>query len=180
MIIGLSGYARSGKDTIADHLVEKHGFIKLSFATPMREALYRLDPEIRDSGNLTYGFCQAVDLFGWEEMKNHFPSYRGLMQRMGTEVGRDMFGENFWVEQAFKQIPDGANVVFADTRFLNEAEAIRAAGGQIWRTDRPGINAANNHISEVNLDDYDFDHRILNYGPLEELHTVVTTLLTDL
>ena len=76
MIVGLSGYARSGKDTIADYLVENHGFIKLSFATPMRQALYNLDPEITDLSGLIYGFRQAVNLFCWEDMNAYFPSYR--------------------------------------------------------------------------------------------------------
>lgn len=180
MIIGLSGYARSGKDTIADHLVKNHGFIKLSFATPMREALLKLNPDIVDNQGMVFKFKQAVNLYGWEEMKTFFPGYRGLMQRMGTEVGREMFGENFWVEQAFKQISEGTNVVFADARFKNEAYAIKKAGGEVWRIDRLGISAANDHISEHDLDDYFFDHRIMNYGPVEDLYKTVTTILTDL
>jgi dephospho-CoA kinase len=44
MIIGLSGYARSGKDTAADHLVNEYGFTRYSFAAPMKEAMYRLNP----------------------------------------------------------------------------------------------------------------------------------------
>jgi hypothetical protein len=180
MIIGLSGYARSGKDTIADYLVENHGFVKLSFATPMREALYRLNPEITDVSNLTYKFKQAVDLFGWEDMKTYFPEYRGLMQRMGTEVGREMFGEDFWVQQALKQVTPEANFVFSDVRYQNEANSVQAAGGEVWRVERPGVKAANDHNSEHDLDNYKFDHRIMNYGPIEDLYQTVTTILTDL
>ena len=180
MIIGLSGYARSGKDTIADYLVEHHGFIKLSFASPMREALYKLDPEITDMTGLVYGFRQAVNLFGWDDMKTYFPTYRGLMQRMGTEVGREMFGENFWVGQALKQVTPGANVVFSDVRYQNEANAVQAAGGEVWRIERPGVGPANDHNSEHDLDNYKFDHRIMNYGPVEDLYQTVTTILTDL
>ena len=180
MIIGLSGYARSGKDTIADYLVENHGFVKLSFATPMRESLYRLNPDIRDMTGLVYGFQQAVNLFGWEDMKTYFPAYRGLMQRMGTEVGREMFGDDFWVEQGLKQVTPGANVVFSDVRYRNEALAIQKSSGELWRIERPGVKAANDHTSENDLDDYKFDHSIMNYGPVEDLYKVVTTLLTDL
>lgn len=172
-IIALSGWARSGKDTIADHLVEKHGFIKLSFATPMREALYKLDPEIRDMTGLVYHFRQAVNLFGWEDMKTYFPEYRGLMQRMGTEVGREMFGENFWVEQAFKQIPEGAKVVFADCRYQNEASAVRDVGGEIWRISKPGVEAANDHTSEHDLNNYTFDSYVFNISTIEELKRTV-------
>jgi hypothetical protein len=180
VIIGLSGYARSGKDTIADYLVENHGFVKLSFATPMRESLYRLNPEITDVSGLVYSFKQAVDLFGWEGMKEFFPNYRNLMQRMGTEVGREMFGEDFWVQQALKQVTPETNVVFSDVRYQNEANAVQATGGEVWRVERPGVKAANDHTSEHDLDNYKFNHRIMNYGPVEDLYQTVTTILTDL
>ena len=180
MIIGLSGYARSGKDTVADYLVEHHGFVKLSFATPMRQALYKLDPEIRDMTGLVYSFRQAVDLFGWEDMKTYFPRYRELMQRMGTEVGREMFGEDFWVEQALKQVERGQDVVLADVRYQNEALAIQEYFGEVWRVERPGVNPANGHTSENDLDDYKFDRKILNYGSTEDLYQTVTTILTGL
>jgi dephospho-CoA kinase len=44
MIIGISGYARSGKDTVANYLVEHHEFTRMAFADAMREALLRLNP----------------------------------------------------------------------------------------------------------------------------------------
>jgi hypothetical protein len=44
--IGLSGWARSGKDTVADYLVNKYEYEKVSFSTPMKEAMYRLNPRI--------------------------------------------------------------------------------------------------------------------------------------
>jgi len=179
-LIGLSGYARSGKDTIADHLVEHHGFVKLSFAGPMRESLYKLNPEIRDLTGMVYSFQQAVDLFGWEDMKTYFPAYRGLMQRMGTEVGRDLFGEDFWVDQAIKRIPEGAHVVISDVRYQNEAQAIQKNFGQVWRIERHGIAAANDHTSEHDLDAYEFDHRITNNDLIEDLHKTVDSIIANL
>ena len=46
MIVGFSGYARCGKDTAADHLVEHYGFEHRGFADKLREALYALNPII--------------------------------------------------------------------------------------------------------------------------------------
>lgn len=175
--VGMSGYARAGKDTIADHLVAECGYTKESFATPMREALYRLNPDIRDIAGMVMTVGQVVDLSGWEEAKVITPNIRGLMQRMGTEVGREMFGENFWVDAAIARIPDGSKVVFADVRFPNEADAIRALGGEVWRVERDGFGPANDHISEHALDDYKFDRTFENSDTVDLLYKLVDQAL---
>lgn len=178
MIIGLSGFARAGKDTVADYLVEKHGFVKLSFATPMREALYRLNPFIQVAEMQRVPLASVVDGMGWENLKAESPDIRPLMQRLGTEVGRQMFGEDFWVDLAVKEAAKHDKIVFADTRFKNEADAIRNGDGQVWRIERPGFEAANGHISEHDLDDYTFDTVINNNLDLAGLHTFIEKALT--
>ncbi len=178
--IGLSGYARSGKDTVADHLVQDHGYIKMSFAAPIKEALYRLNPEIRHTDGLSMTTQQIINLFGWDDAKDVIPGIRGLLQRFGTEVGRDMFGENFWVDQAIKAIPDGSKVVFADVRFPNEADEIKKLNGVVWRVERNGIGPANAHVSEHALADYSFNKKIDNNGSLEDLYSEVTKIITNL
>lgn len=168
MIIGLSGVARSGKDTVADHLVENYGFRKVSFADPIREALYRLNPEI-DVDGYDMRLKAAVDLMGWEQLKDISTGVRGLMQRMGTEVGREMFGENIWVDTALKSIAPGEKIVITDVRFPNEADAIQATGGKLWRVERSGVGPANEHASESALDHYEFPTKLANDGTLEDL-----------
>ncbi|CAB4123963.1 hypothetical protein UFOVP45_75 [uncultured Caudovirales phage] len=169
MIIGLSGYARSGKDTVANHLVEKHGFVKLAFADPMREALVRLDPLITINGGSTMHLSQGLSSLSWEDLKAISPDIRSLLQRMGTEVGRAMFGQNVWVDMAMTKAADYENVVFSDVRFLNEAEAVRTAGGSLWRIERPGGQPANGHVSEVGLDDYPFNAVVNNDLTIEAM-----------
>jgi hypothetical protein len=39
VIIALSGWKRSGKDTVADYLVKTHGFKRLAFADPLKESV---------------------------------------------------------------------------------------------------------------------------------------------
>jgi post-segregation antitoxin (ccd killing protein) len=175
MIIGLSGYARTGKDTVANILVEQHGFTKLAFADPMREALLRLNPFIEVNDIQHMPLDQALRVYSWEDLKSESPDIRGLMQRIGTEVGRQMFGENVWVDLAMKEAAKYENVVFSDVRFLNEADALRNAGGSIWRIERPGIEAANDHISETGLDDYSFNAVLSNDRGTEELVDTVAS-----
>ena len=172
-VIGVSGWARTGKDTVAAHLVEKYGYTRMSFADPMREALRRLDPLITVGEMRGASLSSAVAGLGWEELKSLSPDVRGLMQRMGTEVGRDMFGQNFWVDAAIDSIEDGSKVVFADVRFPNEAEAIKALGGEVWRVMRPEVGPANEHISETALDNYSFDMYIYNNTTVEDLYNAV-------
>lgn len=176
MIIGVSGWARAGKDTVADYLVDNFGFVKMSFAEPMREALIRLNPTISVGGYHTE-LATAVRLMGWEDLKGESPDIRGLMQRLGTEVGREMFGENFWVDLALSRVKPGMNVVFADCRFVNEADAIRAAGGVVWRVERKGFGPANDHISERALDSYKFDDGLSNYETVDVLNGLVDDLV---
>lgn len=177
MIIGLSGYAQVGKDTVANYLVENYGFVKVSFADPIREALYKLDPKIRVDELAGVSLANAVDHMGWEEVKRLSTDARDLLQRLGTEVGREMFGKDFWVNQGLLRAKEHENVVFADTRFMNEANAIRATGGQIWRITKPGQGPVNGHPSETALDEYRFDWHIPNHTGINELNELVDKIL---
>lgn len=181
MIIGLSGYARTGKDTVADYLVENHEFTRLAFADPMREALYALNPSL---GLSRLSLQEVIDECGWDGYKETLfgEEIRGLLQRMGTEVGREMFGEHFWVDYLLnKALEIKGNVVISDVRFLNEAEAIRQANGQVWRVNRPGVKAANSHASEIQMDSFDnFDVVITNDTTIDELFLELTGLMNEI
>lgn len=178
-VLGLSGWARSGKDSVAEFLEERCGYLKMSFAQPMKDALVTLNPMVDVLDNRV-NLKTALGGMDWDYLKSVSTEIRPLLQRLGTEVGRQMFGEDFWVEQAIKAIPDGAKVVFADVRFPNEAEAVKKLGGQVWRIERDGFGPANDHISEHALNKYDFDQRIYNDKDLETLWDKVGVLCGEL
>ena len=168
--VGISGYARSGKDTVAAHLIETAGYSRMSFADPMREALVNLNPSITLIGlEESVELKIAVERFGWEALKSLAPEVRGLMQRMGTEVGREMFNEDFWVDAALDRAEDGSKLVFSDVRYPNEANAIKKLGGKVYRVTREGVGPANFHPSETGMDNYEVDVLIENSGSLEDL-----------
>ena len=167
MIIGLSGYAQSGKDEVSKILVEEFGFTRVAFADKIRELLYEMNPDFRDTL-----LQQAVDREGWDEVKKD-QSVRRMMQNLGVGA-RKLFGENFWVHQAMISMANAhSNIVVTDVRFINEANTLKTNGGQLWRIKRPGIEAVNNHVSEHDLNDYKFDQIVKNEGTLKDLHAKV-------
>ena len=91
-----------------------------------------------------------------------------------------MFGQDFWVDTAIKEIPDGAKAVFSDVRFPNEADAIKKLNGQVWRVNRLGVGPANDHASEHALNDYLFDEVLENSTTVNGLQFKVDTLLRNL
>lgn len=174
MIIGLSGYARSGKDTAAEVLVEEFGFKRVAFADKLREVLYALDPIILwdDEWHRMKGVPEymplkwIIDEWGWDGYKatGWSKHIRKLLQRLGTEAGRYVLGENVWVDAAFASGAD--RIVVTDCRFVNEATAIKHRGGEVWRINRHGVGPINDHVSETGLDNWPFDLTLFNGGGL--------------
>lgn len=174
--LGLSGYARSGKDSVASILID-HGWTRFAFADKLKLAVKRLNPILDCELGNPFTLDDALTRYGAEVTKEKYPEYRRLLQVMGTEVGRDMFGENFWVEQALREVGDNDLAVFTDCRFPNEAKAIKERGGVMWRVERPGFGPVNDHASEISLDDWAFDQIIANDGDLDGLGAKIRDLL---
>jgi hypothetical protein len=179
MIIGLSGYAQSGKDTIANHLINKYGFTRVAFADPIREAVYNLNPKINIGDMNGVYLATAVDRLGWDNVKVESEEARWLLQRMGTEVGREMFGENFWVDQAMKKALEHDKVVITDVRYPNELKAILGHSGAVWRVIKDSVGAVNKHASETALDDYNFEYIIFNNDTIESLYESVDSFINN-
>jgi dephospho-CoA kinase len=174
MIIGLTGYAQSGKDTVASLLVEHYGYTRVAFADKIRELLHEMNPLI----GLTR-LNDIVNEYGWDIAKQN-PEVRSLLQNLGVGA-RTLFGTNFWVHEAMKTMlnapkPDLKYVV-TDVRFFNEADMIKANNGQIWRVTRPGVGPVNSHVSESELDSIKVDAVINNDSDFKDLMIEVHSVL---
>ena len=180
MIIGLSGYAQTGKDTVANYLISDYGYRRVAFADPIRKALYKLNPIISLGEFAGVHLAQAVDGLGWEEVKQASPEARRLLQVMGTEVGREMFGDDFWVNQAMRGVSKFDKIVFTDVRYPNEYKAIKLQEGRMIRLTKPSVIAVNDHSSESALDNHGFDGIIVNDGSIEELHRNIDLFMKEL
>lgn len=172
MIIGLSGYARSGKDEVANILVNKFGFKRVAFADAIRSFVLKVNPILENGKRVN----EMVNEFGWDITKAQTETRR-LLQEIGV-VGREMFGDDVWIKTAFKDLNLYTdNVVVSDVRFRNEASFVTKDQGRLWRVLREGVGPVNNHISETDLDDAYFNAYVPNNGTLEELEAYVTKLI---
>lgn len=168
-IIGLTGRARSGKDSVGGMLRNTFGFKTLAFADPIRQMLAAglgLTPG-HFEGKLKE---EVIDWLG--------KSPRQLMQTLGTEWGRSLISPTIWLDIAERKTlqynADRFNVVITDVRFDNEASLIRKMGGEVWHIYRPG-QAINDsaHVSEAGVTFCTEDRRIDNDGSLADLFNEV-------
>lgn len=170
MIIGFTGYARSGKDTAAGFLQEM-GFTLFHFADPLKEAARAI-----------FSFNER-QLYG--DLKETVDPYWGFspreaLQRFGTDAMRNNFDQGIWVKALLRRIKAHSGpVTIADVRFPNEAAAIELLGGLLVRVSRPGVLAVNAHASETALDGWDAID-LFNDGTLEDLRSNVHLLAQKL
>jgi hypothetical protein len=201
-LIGLGGHLRAGKDAVADHLVAEHGFIKIGMSDPLHEAMLALDPwvplEIKLSRwrrwlyRVLYGreeevydfqrYSELTEAVGYVEAKKN-PEVRRLLQKLGTEVGRQMFDENVWTTIMARKVDDlrgaGHPVVVTGLRFSNEVQAIQDLGGNTAWVHRPSLEsgAGATHASENSVDENWFARTIVNDGTLDDLRDAADRLL---
>ncbi|MEU0739227.1 hypothetical protein [Streptomyces sp. NPDC006134] len=167
-LIGLAGAARAGKDTAAEALTYEFDWQRRAFADKVREFLYALNPLVSDPVRTEWQrpLRLIVDEYGWERAKAGSPLLRSYFQRCGTDAGRQVLGQDVWVEALFRDYETWGPTVITDVRFPNEADEIRRRGGVVVEIVRPGEPPIreSGHISENALVGYDFNATLVNDG----------------
>ena len=147
LLIGLTGYAGTGKDTVRSLLEQDHDFDGIAFADPVRDMLRSL----LDSMEIPRDWMIERELKE-REIPGLGLSYRHMAQTLATEWGRSL-KSGLWLDIAAAKVRmysqyGNPGVVISDVRFANEAEWIKAQGGLIWRIIRPGVEPVREHVSE--------------------------------
>jgi len=234
MIIGINGYAGSGKDTVgtiiqylqADTNIPLKGVLKKTphhiwwleersgweikkWAGKLKDIASLLtgipvesfeDQEFKTTllgpewGTVTFNPLNAIPVFS-DIQFNHLISVREFLQKLGTDAIRDGLHTNAWVNALMSDYKKDLsecgtskkgtvvkcskypNWIITDTRFPNEAQAIKDKGGLVIRVDRPGVKPINDHPSEIGLDDWKFDYVINNDGTLKDLTKKIKKVL---
>ncbi len=189
-IIGLNGKAGSGKDTLADLLINHKGYTKewhrYSFANPLRQML-------------SVGLGINMDIMSDPKKKND-PKYgymgksaRYLLQTLGTEWGRNLVDQNIWInefERRSKYFDDNntEGIIVTDCRFENEADAIHKLGGIVVNITRPNNpytkkvkdGGVESHLSEKELPKEKIDYYLINDGKPDQLLTNFQKILNSI
>lgn len=172
---------QSGKSTVAEYLVWKHDFVRVSFAGPIKrmarvflEEFYKDEHHLNRmlGGDLKETSMQTAGLEA---------SPRWIMQTLGTEWGRQLIDNEVWVKIAKKHIHEalssGRSVVIDDMRFCNEYLLVKTAfRGQAWEVLRPNV-VGSTHQSEGGLRNRLFDVTLQNSGTRDDLYRLTDSAL---
>jgi hypothetical protein len=192
ILIALTGAARAGKDSVADRLVERHGFTKISFAAPLKRILRAQDPILGHhpfrKGELVR-LSEALANESEDAIKQNFPEYRRLMENLGTEGIREE-DEDFFVKKALSQIRDESKderYVFSDARLPNEVDGMREWTladeiAEAWHIVRPSLvgPVGEQHASAVLHGNLGEDREVVNDSTLDDLCGIVDAIVEEL
>lgn len=172
MLIGITGPAGAGKDTAADYLVANYGYIKRSFAGPLKRMMAAAgwpEPANREDKEKSIpGFS-----FSWRE----------AAQKLGTEYGRGL-DSDVWVKIMQREIFDTPSIQFVlpDVRFENEARMIRDSGGILlfMQGRKVELGEQAEHVSEQGVRFYpnlDRDILVDNRSTVADLYKQISNLM---
>lgn len=198
ILIGLTGLARAGKDSVADILVRDHDFRKMSFAAPLKRMVKNLDPivgfrsaeccdECACAGEIEAVYLSDLYAAGMTDDDIKASEWgdeaRRYWQRFGTDVMRAE-QDDYWIQAAYRELaelPRSSRVVFTDCRFPNESDFIYEMSmewgdtvSSTWQVVRPGIVLPEGaHASEQWAGRLGEEITIHNDGTLEQLAETV-------
>jgi hypothetical protein len=185
LIIALSGFKGSGKDTFATYLVEElsrdRPTMRLAFADPIRNTIMHIF-ELTDTNEYDLFKRTNVELFSTDEqLSSKTIEGRRVLREIGMLMR--MYDESQftkYVKKRIEKFPD-SHVVVTDMRFDNELEMLRDVGATLINiTGGMHKGDADLHVTERGFSSDTFDHLIKNDGSLRELQTKAHQLIRDL
>lgn len=201
-LVGTGGYAQAGKDAVIDILVEEQEFEKTYMSRPLETALLILNPWVdvnwtnwkdktwhdvyqvlqRAAPRWILRYQELHALVGYETSKSNH-DVRAYLQLLGTEVGRNMFHKDVWLNIGFAQVDkvlaDGTSIGISGIRYHNELDAVHERGGLTVWVNRPGYGPVNDHTSDNTLGPDDFDVALENDGTLDDLRTKILDVVSE-
>lgn len=183
-IVAFTGLAGSGKDASADHLCERYGFVRASFAEPLKD----MAAHMMDEASVDYSHLYERHLKEKPIPMLHGVSGRQILQTLG-DWGRALHAD-WWVNILARRLgldggPDSApvhdRIVITDVRMPNEAAWVLQHGGLLVRLHREQAGPVRAHDSESHVHRLPASLDLGNNGPtLVGLHARLDAVMLDL
>ena len=202
-LIGICGWINSGKGTVGDILESEFGFVKESFAKPLKDAvaiIFNWPRELLEGDTKeSREFRELKDEY-WSEKLDYEVTPRLILQKFGTEAVREGIGNSVWLDSLEIRLNSYTQYVITDVRFQNEIELIKKLGGEViwvikgdaipeWYSNYKGLLEYSNfafrmekRYPEIHQSEWDwvmsnFDYILTNNGTLEDLNKNVSEML---
>ena len=203
MLISVTGFIGSGKDTVADYLVANYNFKRESFASSLKDAIatiFTWDRELLE-GKTEEGRNWRDTVDPWWSQRLGIPNLtpRWVLQYWGTEVCRQGFNDDIWIASLENKLKrTNENIIISDCRFPNEFKMIKKLDGHtlcIQRDDLPiwyedallanegityhveKLKSLNIHPSETAWIGLKFDDTIINNKTKRELYSIIDDII---
>lgn len=187
MIIGLVGFAGSGKSTAGQILREEHGFESIAFADPLKDVVSNIfgwDRKLLEGDTADSRIFRETEDRWWSDRLGFKITPRLMFQMIGTECVRKGLSEKTWLCALERRIPKDKNIVVTDCRYSNEIDMLRNLGANIiWikRGPFPTPEEMNlMHSSEIEWTWKKVNYEIENDKTIDDLRAGIKTVLTDI
>ena len=189
MIISICGFAGAGKDTLAQILIDKYDFVKLSFAGIIKDIasiIFSWDRNMLEGCTVeSRQWREQVDPYWSKRLNMPQLTPRYILQYFGTDLFRNHFHSEIWIACIERKLQIYKNVVITDCRFENEINSIKKHGGKLIHVSRgilpdffhTKIIPSNIHASETSWINADIDYTIENNGTMDELKEKIDKLI---
>lgn len=168
---------QSGKSIAADYLVTKRGYSLVKFADPVKSMTYSLIQSVIDDRDLIWDYMEGSKKETIIPVLGVTP--RELFVSIGHRWGRGI-KEDFWIrllENRLKKLKN-KNIVIDDLRYPNEYNFLKERNAVLIRIVRVGGEQATSE-SEGLLNEYSFDHTVINNGNIVEFLNKISGLPLD-
>ena len=170
-IVAICGFQGSGKDTLANILIEKYGYTKLSFAGTVKDVasvVFSWDRKLLE-GDTKESRDWREQIDEWWSDKLGIPNLtpRYILQQFGTDLFRNNFHKDIWVTCVERKLLNYDRVVITDCRFPNEIQIMKNYGATIL------------HIYRGQLPEWFYKVKIGEENPPKELHASETSWIKE-